>query len=119
MQRMSRSSKLRSTAAFCAAVTLAGAPVALAQPADQGPQPTPPSAAGHLTAAQLRAIDGHQPREAVSGPAAPQSSGGGSADVSVWLITGGAAAALLATGGLARVVARRDRGPATTTQAGA
>jgi hypothetical protein len=118
MQPSSRSRKVRSATALCTAVTLAAAPAALARPADQGGQPSP--AVAQLSPAQLRAVDGHQPREAakaVSHPAASRP-GGGSGDADIWLITGGAAAALLAAGGLARVTARRERGPVPRPHAG-
>jgi hypothetical protein len=120
MQPSSRSRKVRSATALCTAVTLAAAPAALARPADQGAQPSPSPAVAHLSPAQLRAVDGHQPREAakaVSHPAASRP-GGGSGDADLWLITGGAAAALLAAGGLAGVTARRERGPVPRPHAG-
>lgn len=120
MQPSSRSRKIRSATALCTAVTLAAAPAALAKPADQGAQPSPSPAVAHLSPAQLRAVDGHQPREAAKAVFRPAASrpGGGSGDAGLWLITGGAAAALLAAGGLARVTVRRERGPAPRPHAG-
>jgi hypothetical protein len=62
---MSRSI-VRTAAAVATAAALAGAPAAFARPADQGARL--PAAVPHLTLAQLKAVDGHQP------PAPPISS---------------------------------------------
>ena len=89
---------LRRTAAVTAALTLAGAPVALARPADEAV----PSAAPQ-TASQPLTIVGHHVPDAVSMqsvPAAtPQKSNDGGMD-STWLIVAGAFTALGIAGGL-------------------
>jgi hypothetical protein len=90
---------LRRTAAVTAALTLAGAPMALARPADEAV----PAAASPQTASQPLTIVGHRVPDAVSMqsvPAAtPQKSNDGGVD-STWLIVAGAFTALGIAGGL-------------------
>lgn len=99
----------RSTAAVFAVTALVAAPAALAQPSDQdGVQPLAPVA--HPTAVQLRAIDGHQPRESRPGPvaaavpAAPRASQPDDVPTISWVV-GVLAVFGLGTAGLARATA--------------
>ncbi|MEA2305073.1 MAG: hypothetical protein QOH43_2353 [Solirubrobacteraceae bacterium] len=91
---------LRRTAAVTAALTLAGAPVALARPADEAL----PSAASPQTASQPHTIVGHHVPDAISMQSVPaaspqQSNSDGGLD-STWLIVAGAFTALGIAGGL-------------------
>lgn len=102
---MSRSI-LRTAAVITSTAALAGAPAAFARPADNVVvKPAP--AAPHLTLAQLKAVDGHQPPAPLVTtprvPAAPLTAaqpGGGTTAVP-W-IAGGAALLLFAAFGIVR-----------------
>jgi hypothetical protein len=91
---------MRRTAAVSVALTLAGAPVALARPADQGVA----SAASPQAPTQPHSIVGHHVPDAVSMQSVPaatpqQSNDTGGLD-STWIIVGAGVAALGLAGGL-------------------
>lgn len=101
-------STFRTAAAVASVAALAGAPAAFARPADGVAVPAPPAPVPHLTLAQLKAVDGHQPPAPIVTYAAPsrpaplpQAGPGGGTSPVPW-IAGGVAALLFAAFGLTR-----------------